>query len=72
MPRFGPISRADLIWYLRQLGFSGPFAGKKHQFMLKEQLKLRIPNPHGSDISTGLLGQILQQAGISRDEWEKL
>ena len=33
MPAFGPIKRRDLIGYLRQLGFDGPYSGKKHQFM---------------------------------------
>lgn len=33
MPRFGAISRADLIRYLRRLGFEGPISVSKHQFM---------------------------------------
>lgn len=33
---------------------------------------MRIPNPHQGDISRGLLTRILRQAGISREEWEKL
>jgi hypothetical protein len=36
MPTFGPIKRADLVYYLRQLGFDGPYSGKRHQFMLRE------------------------------------
>jgi predicted RNA binding protein YcfA (HicA-like mRNA interferase family) len=31
-----------------------------------------IPNPHGGDISTGLLMRILRQAGLSKEEWEQL
>ncbi len=27
MPVFGPIKRSDLIRYLKQLGFIGPYAG---------------------------------------------
>ena len=46
MPRFGSISRKELIRHLRQLGFDGPYSGGKHQFMLKGELTLRIPNPH--------------------------
>jgi len=42
------ISRAELIRKFRALGFKGPFAGKKHQFMIKGTQKIRIPNPHGS------------------------
>lgn len=72
MPRLGPISRRNLIRYLRQLGFEGPYAGSKHEMMVKGELRLRIPNPHTGDIDRHLLMDLLQQAGISRDEWEKL
>ena len=68
MPPFGPIKRRDLIAYLRELGFDGPFSGKRHQFMLKETLRVRMPNPHRGDISKGLLSIVLSEAGISRDE----
>ena len=72
MAKFGSISRRDLIDYLQQSGFDGPYQGGKHQFLLKGTLRLTIPNPHQSDISVDLLGKILKQAGISRDEWSKL
>ncbi len=72
MPPFGPISRRELVIYLRQLGFDGPYSGSKHQFMVKGSLRLRIPNPHQGDVSRDLLSRILQQAGIDRGDWEKL
>jgi predicted RNA binding protein YcfA (HicA-like mRNA interferase family) len=72
MPPFGPIKRTELIRYLRQLGFDGPYAGGKHQVMYKDGIRLRIPNPHGSDIDKKLLADILRQAGISKEEWEQL
>lgn len=72
MPRFGPIARTDLVRCLRQLGFQGPYTGAKHQFMVKEQLRLRIPNPHRADIGKNLLRAILREAGISMDDWEQL
>jgi hypothetical protein len=38
--------------------------------MIKEgRTPLKIPNPHGEDISVDLLIRILRQAGISRKEW---
>ncbi|HEY9700857.1 MAG TPA: type II toxin-antitoxin system HicA family toxin [Allocoleopsis sp.] len=65
------ISRRELIIKLRNLGYAGPFSGGKHQFMKKGAQKIRIPNPHGSgDISSGLLKEILKQAGISEDDWK--
>jgi predicted RNA binding protein YcfA (HicA-like mRNA interferase family) len=72
MAKFGPISRRDLIDYLRKYGFDGPYSGGKHQFMIKGNLRLTIPNPHQSDIGIDLLSKILKQAGISREEWAKL
>jgi len=72
MPRLGPIGREDLIFYLKRLGFEGPYSGGKHQFMVREDLKLRIPNPHKGDIGKNLLNKILREAGIDKSEWEKL
>jgi hypothetical protein len=51
-----PLSRRQLIQKMRLLGFHGPYCGGKHQFMAKETLKVRIPNPHKSnEISEALL-----------------
>ena len=72
MPRFGPIKRRDLIRYLRLAGFEGPYSGGRHQFMLREDTTIWIPNPHQGDIGRDLLARILRQASISRDEWEEL
>lgn len=72
MPAFGPLSRRDLIHYLHRLGFEGPVAGTRHQVMIRGTLKLRVPNPHQSDVSRPLLDRILKEAGISREEWESL
>ena len=72
MPKFGPIKLKDLIKSLRKYGFDGPYAGGKHPFMVKGDLSISIPNPHGGDIRRELLKRILKQAGISKTEWEKL
>ncbi|HEY9614245.1 type II toxin-antitoxin system HicA family toxin [Allocoleopsis sp.] len=72
MPSFGSISRRDLIAALRNAGFEGPYSGGKHQFMVRDSLRVRIPNPHQGDISQNLLARILKQAGIDREEWEDL
>jgi predicted RNA binding protein YcfA (HicA-like mRNA interferase family) len=66
------ISPRGLIDRLRDFGFEGPYSGGKHMYMVKNvSLKIRIPNPHGQDISSGLLTCILRQAGISTKEWNK-
>lgn len=72
MPSFGPVSRKDLIRRLRTMGFDGPYSGGKHSFMVKGHLTLTVPNPHRGDIGRELLARILRQAGITRQEWEKL
>lgn len=71
MPVWGPISRRDLIQGLRTLGFEGPFSGGRHQFMVRGDVVVAIPNPHRKDIGVGLLSRILRQAGVTRSEWEK-
>jgi len=55
---------------LRRLGFAGPFSGGKHQFMVRGDATLTIPNPHRRDIGLDLLRIVLREAGISRREWE--
>jgi predicted RNA binding protein YcfA (HicA-like mRNA interferase family) len=40
--------------------------------MQRGGLSLTIPNPPGGDIGPKLLAQLLRQAGIAREEWEKL
>jgi predicted RNA binding protein YcfA (HicA-like mRNA interferase family) len=67
-----PIVRKDLIRKFKNLGFSGPYSGGKHQFMVKGELKIRVPNPHqAGDISDSLLAEILRQAEVSKEEWKK-
>ena len=65
-----PISRDELVRRLKRLGFSGPFSGGKHQFMKRGALKLRIPNPHQSDITGDLLKRLLEQAELT-NEWNE-
>jgi predicted RNA binding protein YcfA (HicA-like mRNA interferase family) len=66
------ISRKELLRKFKALGYSGPFSGGRHQFTIKGKKKIRIPNPHGSgDIDISLVKEILRQAGISSEEWDK-
>ncbi len=64
------ISWRKLVRKFRRLGFDGPYSGGRHLFMVKEELKVRIPNPHESDISKHLVLEILRQASISNVEWD--
>ena len=63
MGKLVPVSRSDLIRRLTTLGFHGPYAGGRHEFLLRGNRRLIIPNPHR-------LIHLLKQANVSRDEWE--
>ncbi|MGO9230863.1 MAG: type II toxin-antitoxin system HicA family toxin [Bryobacteraceae bacterium] len=66
-----PVSRRELIRRFRSLGFTGPVSGGRHAFLMKGTLKVRIPNPHQGAVDGALVREILRQAGILLDEWEK-
>lgn len=55
----------------RTLGFDGPYPSGRHLYMAKGNQKVHIPNPHGEDISKGLVSEILRQAAISQKDWDK-
>ena len=40
--------------------------------MQRGAVTLRIPNPHEGDISLRLLGALLKERGVDKDEWEAL
>lgn len=72
MPPFRPISRRELIRFLRQMGFEGPYSRTRHEYMVKNNRRVTLPNPHRGDIGRAYLARILRQAGIDRAEWELL
>ena len=69
MPRLVPIKRSEFISRLKSFGFEGPFTGGKHEFMIRDTVRLTIPNPHKEEIGVDLLSRILRQADIRREEW---
>jgi len=66
-----PVSRRELIRRLRRLGFTGLFAGSKHEHLMKGERTVPVPNVHRGDISVRLLRIILREASVSQDEWEQ-
>ena len=64
-----PVSWKTLVRKLSSLGFNGPYAGGKHNFMVRGELRLTIPNPHTGDINISLLSEILSRGNISRQDW---
>jgi len=72
MTKISPISFNDFVKKLKKFGYKGPFSGGKHLFMIKNDIRLTIPNPHKkSDINIDLLIRILKNAEISKEEWLK-
>lgn len=69
MPKLTPLPRRILIKKLKEIGFLGPFASARHEYMIKNEEKIFIPNPHGKDIGIPILKRIIQQLGISNQEF---
>ncbi len=63
------MSRGGLIRALRELGFEGSHRGTTHDYLLRNDVILRIPDASCEDIDEDLLIRLLRQAGISREEW---
>ena len=72
MPALKPIKRRELIYFFKKLGFDGPYSGGKHQFMIKGDKTITIPNLHKEEIGKELLIRILKEAGINKEDWMKL
>ncbi len=64
-----PLSQKEILRRFRRLGWDGPINRGDHPFMRKGDLLVKMPNPHGSEISPDLISKILHQASISRNEW---
>lgn len=60
-----------MIKRFRELGYQGPYAGvgKHPEFMLKGTSTVKIPNVHQGDIGEALLKRVLDNGGISYDQW---
>ncbi len=69
MPKLTPLSWADFVRKMRSFGFKGPYQEGKHPYMIKDNVSITIPNPHGEDLSPDLLSRIIRQAGIKRIDW---
>ena len=65
------ISWRKLVQKFRRLGFDGPYAGGRHLFMKRVGMKIIIPNPHQRDISGILVAEIIKQADIANEDWER-
>lgn len=69
MAKIPPCSRSEVIRKLKKLGFEGPYPGGRHSFMKRGSYRQIIPNPHGGQIDSVLVREILRQTGIADDDW---
>jgi len=69
MPKLNSLSFHEFIKKLKKFGFKGPYSGGRHLYMIKDSLRLTLPNPHRKGISVDLLKKILKHAGITREKW---
>lgn len=76
MGAWHPIKRREFIRRLRVLGFEGPYAGTRHEFLVCGQNRQTLPS--NSEYSTPQLKFLLRQVEvilgrkISPDEWNNL
>ena len=76
MSRWTPCKRREFIQKLQQLGFSGPFSGSKHQFMIYQEYRLTIPS--NDEYSVPQLRMMIREAEaiierqIPLEEWNSL
>ena len=76
MNRWNPCRRRDFIAKLRQLGFDGPFSGRRHQFMIIPGHRLAIPS--NNEYSIPQLRVIIREVEmllerqLSAEEWNTL
>lgn len=69
MPK--PVKHREMLRRLRALGWEGPYQKGKHPFMVKNEARLTIPNPHYGDIDWSLMKRILRTGEISPEDWDK-
>jgi predicted RNA binding protein YcfA (HicA-like mRNA interferase family) len=71
MPRLVPLRPEEVIRKLARLGFEGPYPGGRHQRMVDRRTGKVIPVPFhkGRDVSVGLIREIINEAGITREAW---
>jgi len=74
--RWTPCKRGDFLRKLRRLGFDGPFAGTRHQFMVLSQKRLAIPS--NAEYSVPQLRMMIREVEtmmgrqVNSDEWSNL
>lgn len=71
MSKRTPLKPEAVVRKLRRLGFEGPYPGGRRQRMVDFKAGKIIPVPFhkGADVSIGLIRAIINELGISREDW---
>jgi len=72
MSKLKPLKVDEVIRKLRKLGFIGPIPGRKHMRIPETGKIIPIPIHKRKDVSVGLIREIINEVGISREEWLRL
>jgi len=74
MSKLSPLKPEEVTRKLKKLGFVGPIPGGKHarMFHLESGKIIPIPIHKGKDVSVGLIREIINELGISREKWLEL
>jgi predicted RNA binding protein YcfA (HicA-like mRNA interferase family) len=76
MSRWVPCKRRVFVRRLRELGFSGPYSGTHHQFMVYEHHRLAIPS--NAEYSVPQLRMMLREVEeiinrrVTATEWNEI
>ena len=76
MSRWTPCKRPDFIQRLRKLGFDGPYAGTRHQFLVYGKHRLAIPS--NAEYSVPQLHMMVREVEeimgreVTIGEWQEL
>ena len=76
MAGWRPLKRRDFVSKLRGLGFEGPFAGTRHEYMVFQGRRQTIPS--NAEYSVPQIRMIVRQIevilgrSVTADEWEQL
>ncbi|MCF8261636.1 MAG: hypothetical protein K9J12_12740 [Melioribacteraceae bacterium] len=64
MKIFQHINRTEFIEYLIKIGFDGPYAVGRHQFMMRGDSTIKIPCNNQIELDTAIPYKILKNAGL--------
>lgn len=70
--RLRPIKYRELIAKLRRLGFVGPFQRGKHPHFLRGDEVVWVPNLHEGDVGKDIVKDIINQLGVTTEEFFEL